>query len=153
MASTTALLLAGSAFFAYHLATARASIARNLLIQAETIGLNSVSPLRFSDQQAARETLSALRADHNILVAAIYSADGKVFAAYTDQTQYRAPVPPALVPVPHGASPFISTRWVKGSDRTRPNSRCRMSRPFSRNTRASARWVGCSLRISRRRSR
>jgi signal transduction histidine kinase len=106
LASTTALLLAGSAFFAYHLVTVRGSIGRNLLIQADTIGLNSVSPLHFNDQRAASETLSALRADHNILTATIYSADGKVFAAYADDGRHRAPIPPALAPGPMDTAQF-----------------------------------------------
>jgi signal transduction histidine kinase len=82
LASLTALLLAGSAFFAYHLVTLRSSIVRNLVIQAETIGLNSESALRFNDERSAGDTLSALRADRNIITAAIYSADGNRFASY-----------------------------------------------------------------------
>jgi signal transduction histidine kinase len=98
LASTTALLLAGGAFFAYHLVTVRSSIARNLLIQADTIALNSVSALRFSDDRTGAETLAALRADRNILTAAIYSANGMLFAAHAGDLGKRAAIAPAIAP-------------------------------------------------------
>jgi len=40
-------------------------------------------PCSFNDQQSAENTLSALKAAHNILSARIYSADGKLFASYS----------------------------------------------------------------------
>ena len=98
IASTTALLLAASAFFAYHLITFRSSIVRTLTIQADTIGLNSVSALRFNDERAAEDTLSALRADRNINAATVYSADGRLFAAYTGQARDRSAIAPAIAP-------------------------------------------------------
>ena len=60
----------------------RAGEIERLRVQAETIALNSVSALRFDDPQSAEETLSALRADRNIVAAAIYAADGNLFASY-----------------------------------------------------------------------
>jgi signal transduction histidine kinase len=82
LSSAIALLLAGAAFFAYHLMTSRQSIARALSIQATTIGLNSESALRFDDSETAGDTLAALRADPNVLIAAIYTANGSLFASY-----------------------------------------------------------------------
>lgn len=82
LATATALLLAGSAFFTYHLVTFRRALVRNLAIQADTIALNSVSALRFNDERSAADTLAALRADRNIITASIYSADGRLFASH-----------------------------------------------------------------------
>lgn len=100
LASTTALLLAAGAFFAYHLVTFRSAIVRTLSIQADTIGLNSISTLRFNDDRSAKDTLSALRADRNIITATIYAADGTLFATYAGDTGNNAPVAPAIPPAP-----------------------------------------------------
>jgi signal transduction histidine kinase len=82
MITSIALLVAGSAFVGYYLYSSRASIARNLEVQAETISLNVVPALRFDDPRAAGETLSSLRADRNIIVAAISKPGGELFASY-----------------------------------------------------------------------
>ena len=97
LASTIALLLASSAFSAYHVMTFRSTIARTLAIQADTVGLNSISALRFNDDRSAEETLSALRADRNIISAAIYSADGKLFAVYSAKTGSQSALAPTVV--------------------------------------------------------
>ena len=83
MITSIALLVAGSAFVGYYVYSSRASIGRNLVVQAETIALNVVPALRFDDPQAASETLSALRADRNMIVAAIDRPNGELFASYT----------------------------------------------------------------------
>jgi signal transduction histidine kinase len=98
LASTTALLLAASAFFAYHVVSFRSAIVRSLAVQADTTGLNSVSALRFNDERSAEDTLSALRADRNIVTAAIYAVDGTLFAAYAGQRGNRASITSALDP-------------------------------------------------------
>ena len=96
LVSTAALLLASTAFVAYHVMTFQRAITRTLFIQADTTGLNCISALRFSDERAAGETLSALRADRNILSASIYSADGKLFASYAETGADRASIAPAI---------------------------------------------------------
>jgi len=83
LVSTTALLLAGLAFFAYDQYTFRESMIRSLSAQAQIIGSNSVSALMFNDPQAAENTLSALRNQPNIIAAGILTLDGKVFARYS----------------------------------------------------------------------
>lgn len=97
LVSSIALLLAGGAFLAYHLVTFRSSLARTLAVQADTIGLNSVSALRFNDERSAEDTLSALRADGNIRTAAVYAADGRLFAAYVG-AGIKAAIAPAVAP-------------------------------------------------------
>src|SRR5688572_31735972 len=81
--TSIALLVAGSAFVGHYVYSYRASIARNLIVQANTIALNAVPALRFNDPDSARETLSALSADQNIISASITGPGGKPFASYT----------------------------------------------------------------------
>jgi signal transduction histidine kinase len=82
LVSGTALLLASTGFFAYDLYNFRASTVRNLEIQAQIIGSNSVSALLFDDPQSAANTLSALRAAPHVMFAEIYAPDGRAFARY-----------------------------------------------------------------------
>jgi len=82
-ASGTALLLAYVSFLAYDFYTLRHNLIESLDTQATIIGTNSESALLFDDPQAARTTLSALRGAPNILVAQIFSADGRPFARYS----------------------------------------------------------------------
>src|SRR5262245_25065650 len=92
LVSTGALVLAGTAFVSYHLLASRRAIARSLAVQAETIGLNSVSALAFNDEQSAEDGLAGLRADRNIISAAIYAADGTLFGTYAAQSADRSGV-------------------------------------------------------------
>jgi signal transduction histidine kinase/DNA-binding response OmpR family regulator len=83
LVSGAALLLACASFITYDMLTFRATMVRNLSTQAQIIGSNSVSALLFNDSQSAENTLSALKAAHNILFAGIYSKDGVLFASYS----------------------------------------------------------------------
>lgn len=96
--SGAALLLACTAFIAYDMLTFRASMVRNLSTQAQIISSNSVSALLFNDPQSAENTLSALKAAHNILSAGIYSTDGQLFASYSRDSAGQIPAIPALPP-------------------------------------------------------
>ncbi|MBI1824307.1 MAG: HAMP domain-containing protein [Nitrospirae bacterium] len=82
LVSTAALLLASLGFIVYELITYRDTMVQNFSTQAEIIGINTVSALVFNDPQAATETIAALRVKPNIMSAAIYTADGKLFAKY-----------------------------------------------------------------------
>jgi signal transduction histidine kinase len=82
LASGMALALACAAFIAYDIVSFRTVMMRNLVIQAQIMGTNSVSALIFNDAHSAEDTLSALRFAPNTLQAVIYTNDGKVFAAY-----------------------------------------------------------------------
>lgn len=98
LASTIALLLASSAFLAYYLVTSRNFLARSLPLRADVVALNSISSLRFDDNKAATETLSALRADGLVVSAAIYSADGALFATYAGSGEGKAAIARAIPP-------------------------------------------------------
>src|SRR5580704_17140861 len=89
-----ALVLACSAFIAYDRVTFRETKVLNLSTQAQIIGSNSISALLFNDQQSAENTLSALKAAHNILSAGIYTPGGRLFASYSrDSTSQTAAIP------------------------------------------------------------
>ncbi len=82
LVSAVALLLASGGFCAYDLYSFRMALVRNVSIQAQIIGDNTVSALLFNDPQSAEKTLSALRANPSLMYAQIYTSDGQPFAAY-----------------------------------------------------------------------
>jgi PAS domain S-box-containing protein len=82
LASGTALLLACAAFLAYELFAYRDGMIRFTSIRADIIGTNSASAILFNDENAAAETLAALKADPHVIDAGIYTQDNKLFATY-----------------------------------------------------------------------
>jgi len=97
LVSATVLLLACTGFVAYDLATFQATLVRNLSIQAQVAGSNSVSALTFDDPSAAERTLSAFHLAPNIVSACIYGPDGKAFATYRRDSSARIPSNPQIV--------------------------------------------------------
>jgi len=97
LVSGTALLMACAAFVAYDLITFRAAILRNLSVQAQVLGSNSVAALDFGDPASAETTLAALRAAPSVVSACVYSKDGRPFATYkrdrADSIPRRADLP------------------------------------------------------------
>lgn len=96
LVSSAALLLACTAFIAYDRVTFREAKVLNLSTQAQIIGSNSISALLFNDQQSAENTLSALKAAHNILSAGIYAPDGRLFASYSRDPSGSIPKLPSI---------------------------------------------------------
>jgi two-component system, sensor histidine kinase and response regulator len=88
-----ALIMACGALLLSYYYMQRDSLRRDLSVLAEITGENSTAALSFGDQKTAEELLSGLRAKRSILTAAIYSADGKVFASYRRD---RGAAPPAF---------------------------------------------------------
>jgi signal transduction histidine kinase len=82
IAGMAALLIAGASLFAYDFFTFRERLRGELSVEAEIIGANCAAALLFRDQDSATETLGALRAERNLVAAAIYDADGRKFARY-----------------------------------------------------------------------
>ncbi len=97
LVSGTALLLACLAFIAYDMVTFREAMVRNLSTQAQIVGSNTVSALLFNDPQSAENTLSALKAAPDILSAAIYTPDGRLFASYPRDTSIQIPAIPSIL--------------------------------------------------------
>jgi signal transduction histidine kinase/DNA-binding response OmpR family regulator len=109
LVSGAALLLACSAFFAYDSYTFRASIVRNLSLEAEIIGSNTVSALLFDDSQSADKTLSALAISPSIMSAAIYRTSGQLFASYARKS---GEAPPRLRALKIGET---TTHWFENN--------------------------------------
>jgi signal transduction histidine kinase len=99
LVSGATLLLASAGFFAYDLYNFRNGTVRNLGIEAEIIGSNSISALLFDDAPSAQKTLSALHAAPRVISAEIYTLDGRAFAGYQRDQDESVPRPP---PIPAG---------------------------------------------------
>src|ERR1017187_3069813 len=96
LTSGVALLLASTAFVVYHRVESRRGMVRNLTALAEVIGESSTAALAFGDSQAAREILSGLEVQRDIVLARIYKADGQVFAQYESGDSARKFLPQRL---------------------------------------------------------
>jgi PAS domain S-box-containing protein len=107
LVSAVALLLASGGFCAYDMYSFRMALVRNVSIQAQIIGDNTVSALLFNDQHSAEKTLSALRANPNLVYAQIYTRDGQPFAGYWRD---RAGETMALPIIPTGQT---QSHWFK----------------------------------------
>src|SRR3984885_12702516 len=87
-----ALIVACGAVLVYDYYTLRDSLRRDLGVLAEMTGDNSTAALSFGDRKTAAELLSGLRAKRSIVTAAIYSADGQLFAVYRRGTGSAPPL-------------------------------------------------------------
>jgi signal transduction histidine kinase len=96
MVSGAALVLASAGFFVYDLYNVRTGTVRNLGIEAQIIGANSISALEFDDPHSAENTLSALQAAPHVMFAEIYTQDGNVFAGYRRDHSGTFPPPPSI---------------------------------------------------------
>lgn len=77
-----ALSLAGLALVIYDLRSYQRTWERDLLTQADLLGLATAPALSFNDPKTARENLALLKARPNIVGAAVYMPDGRLFASY-----------------------------------------------------------------------
>jgi len=83
----------------YDFLTLRRVLVKNLAVLTTAIAYNASSAVVFSDQDAAKETLLALRAEPCIKYAAILTPDHRVFAAYINDTTMKPSgfQPPTMV--------------------------------------------------------
>jgi signal transduction histidine kinase len=91
-----ALLFSSIALFAYDWLTFRENLIRELSIQAQVTGYNSVSAILFNDSEAAEKTLLALKTAPGILSAVIHTIDGQPFAQYLRDPARPPPPVPAI---------------------------------------------------------
>lgn len=91
MVSALGLLLAGSLIVAWEVYAYREQEAREATVQAELLAASVTASLEFNDAKAAREYLLALRANRNMVGAAIYGADAAFFASYVRDDGVRLP--------------------------------------------------------------
>jgi len=78
-----ALLVASAVFTFYDHSTFLNAKAQDLAATARMVGSNSTAALSFGDAKSAREVLSALRAQQDVIHACVYDKDGGVFAKYS----------------------------------------------------------------------
>jgi signal transduction histidine kinase len=83
LASTTALVFAGVLLAVREARYFRSSLVRRLQIHAEIIGFNISPALLFRDDASGVATLAALKASGDVVGAAVYDEDGRLFAAFT----------------------------------------------------------------------
>lgn len=84
LATTFAALLAtGIALLIYDARTYRESWVNDLTMQADILARASAPALAFHDEKTAQENLSLLRVRPNILIGAIYTPEGMLFASYS----------------------------------------------------------------------
>ncbi|MGQ0751273.1 MAG: sensor histidine kinase [Betaproteobacteria bacterium] len=92
-ASTSALLVAGTAMVIYDLRAYQGSWLTDLTTQAEILGRASAPALVFNDPKSAREYLALLKARPEVAAAAIYNAKGRLFASYERSGANSAAIP------------------------------------------------------------
>jgi PAS domain S-box-containing protein len=82
LTSSLALLLASAGFLAYDATVFKARMIRDLQVQAEIVGANSAAAFATHDKKVSGDILLALREKEEIVSAAFYAPDGKLFTAY-----------------------------------------------------------------------
>jgi methyl-accepting chemotaxis protein len=93
LASVIALLLAGTILVAYEIVNYRAQKKQEITVQAEILASSVAPSLVFNDPKAAQEYLNALKANPEIVAAALYAADGSVFTSYSRTGKLNQPLP------------------------------------------------------------
>ena len=99
--------LACAGFVTYDVLNFRRAMVQHLQVLAEVLGNNCTAALDFQDAKVAREVLSALSAEPEILAAAVYTKSGEVLAHYP-----ASGAPPATPPPPTAACYFAGGRLV-----------------------------------------
>jgi PAS domain S-box-containing protein len=91
LTTAIALLVAGSAMLTRDLGVYRQSWASDLATQASILASSTRPALEFDDHDAAERALSSLQARPEVLLAALYSANGDLYAQYSRSSTDRAP--------------------------------------------------------------
>jgi signal transduction histidine kinase/ActR/RegA family two-component response regulator len=91
--TTMALLLSATALLIYELRSYQTSTIADLNTQARIIAHASGPALAFDDPQAVAENLALLTEQPHITAAAVYRADGRLFASYVHPSAAQAPLP------------------------------------------------------------
>jgi PAS domain S-box-containing protein len=92
LTSFAVVLATATAFAVYEVINFRAQLLRNLGTLAAVMADNSAAPLSFENPSNAEEILAALRAEPDIVAAALYDVNGDLFA------RYPASLPVTLLP-------------------------------------------------------
>jgi PAS domain S-box-containing protein len=82
LTSIAVLTVAIGSFMAYDLSTFRESMRRNLVTVAQLTAENSTAAVAFGNEKDASDTLASLRFEPEIVAAALYNSQGKLFVSY-----------------------------------------------------------------------
>ena len=82
LTSGAVVLLTCAAFVAYEWVTFRRELVASLTTLAQITADNSTAAVAFENESDAKEVLSALRIERNVVAACLYDKDGKLFARY-----------------------------------------------------------------------
>jgi signal transduction histidine kinase len=96
--SAMALVVSSAAFVAYDRSASEQTLVERLSGECEIVGFNSASAIVFQDPRSAATTLGALRSDPAVVSAAIYTAQGDLFATYERSGAATARPPDRLPP-------------------------------------------------------
>ncbi|OQW91486.1 MAG: hypothetical protein BWK79_16735 [Beggiatoa sp. IS2] len=96
LTSGIVLLSASTAFVINDLVNFRSNMVTELFILADQIGINSTAGLAFDNSQTATENMAALKANTHIIVAHIFSKNGKPFASYYREQNLQNELSPDL---------------------------------------------------------
>jgi signal transduction histidine kinase len=91
-----ALLITGAAMVIYDLRTFQQTLVMDLTAQADILGLAAAPALEFDDPESAQDYLALLQAKPDVVGAAIYAANGSLFASYSTATAGDFPKIPDL---------------------------------------------------------
>src|SRR5688500_7502483 len=91
LTSLVALIITVGVFLVYDRATFRDEVLADTNVLAGIIGENAVPSLLFNDDEGAKATLAALRAQPDVLAAHLFDKDGRLFASYSGRVVSKAP--------------------------------------------------------------
>jgi len=125
--SCLVLLLTAAAFVTYQIIRFRQGTVTNLATLGRVIAANSTASLAFANEADATEVLSALRALPQVVAAALYDKEGRLFARYpADLPRDGVPARPGddgfrfepghvigFEPVAEGGNPRLGTLYIK----------------------------------------
>lgn len=99
----------------YELGTYRKRLAREVAEVGGFLAANSGPTLAFDDAQTAREVLATLKGSPAIAFAALYAADGRLFASYSrsDERSVPAPARPGPARLESGLRELVLVRAVQ----------------------------------------
>src|ERR1051326_7020237 len=75
LTSGVAMVLSSASFLIYDLVSFRNMLSRDLATQAQIVAYDSAAALAFKDEVSANDTLSALKAKEDIVVAVLYRSE------------------------------------------------------------------------------
>jgi len=100
LTSTTVLLLVGAVFVAHDVVSFRRLLVQALVTRANILAANSTAALAFQNPDDAGQVLEALKTDPRMIAAALYDAQGRLFATYPANASPGA-IPATSGPIGH----------------------------------------------------